>query len=142
MVKYSIIKHQNLQTLAILKLGIMWFRGIGLLSSKIVPVTPKIKNFQNLGVLEIQTGLSKNTQILLQPFTPELQQYWELGVLGNFIQEPNYIRPPSKIKIHKLQRWQFGTQTYQGLNDLFCTSNTSMVDQGQNKGCQNVLLYS
>ena len=57
MVKYSIIKHQKLPNLAILKLGIMWFRGIGLLSSKIVPVTPKIKNFQNLGVLGIMGGL-------------------------------------------------------------------------------------
>ena len=56
MVKYSIIKHQKLPNLAILKLGIMGFRGIGLLSSKIVPVTPKIKNFQNLGVLGIMGG--------------------------------------------------------------------------------------
>ena len=52
-----IIKHPKPPNLAILKLGIRGFRGIGLLSSKIVPVTPKIKNFQNLGVLGIMGGL-------------------------------------------------------------------------------------
>ena len=57
MVKYSIIKHQKLPNLAILKLGIMGYRGIWLLSSKIEPVTPKIKNFQNLGVLGIMGGI-------------------------------------------------------------------------------------
>ena len=53
MVKYLILKHLKLPNLSILKLGIMGFRGNGLLSSKIVPVTPKIKNFQKLGVLGI-----------------------------------------------------------------------------------------
>ena len=51
-----IIKHPKPPNLAILKLGIRGFRGIGLLSSKIVPVTPKIKNFQNSGVLGIMGG--------------------------------------------------------------------------------------
>ena len=56
---------------------------------KKLPVTTKIKNFWNLGVLGIWTCLSKNTTILVQPITPKVKEYWELGVLGNFIYEKN-----------------------------------------------------
>ena len=59
--KYSMIKHTKPLNLVNLKLGVNGFSGTKL------PVTTKIKSFQNLGVLGIWTYLSKNTSILVQP---------------------------------------------------------------------------